>query len=249
MSCCTPTRCPALVPKEAYTAQGTFEEIESPLPHFDKLRYYIISKGNSERAVVVYHDIYGVDSGRHMAMCDDIAERLKCTVVCPDLYHGVAKNPGDDMSKVKEVAFAHPIEDVQKDLDVIYNTVLSDSKRIATVGFCWGSWVAFHEGARQPEKLKCGVNYHPSLRLEGFFGRKVVDLATSNKLPQLVCPCKDDPAEEQPGGAIPSSTTTFHVFGEQNHGFCSQGDVSQEAVKRDVAKAMELLVDFINEKC
>mmetsp|Transcript_7629 Transcript_7629/g.12346 ORF Transcript_7629/g.12346 Transcript_7629/m.12346 type:complete len:248 (-) Transcript_7629:979-1722(-) len=247
MSCCTETRCPALVPTGEYQAQGKFEEIDSPLAHYEKLRYYIISKGD-DRAVVMYHDIFGVDSGRHVAMCDDIAERLKCTVVCPDLFHGVPLKHGE-MDKLKDVVVAHPIEDVQKELDVIYDKVLSGPQKVASVGFCWGVWLAFHEGTRQPAKLKCGVNFHPSLRVEGFFDRKVVDLATSNKLPQLVCPCKDDPAEEQPGGAIPTSTTTFHVFSEENHGFCSQGDVTQEQVKKDVAEGMELLVKFINENC
>ncbi len=98
-------------------------------------------------------------------------------------------------------------------------------------------------------RLRCGVNFHPSLRLEGFYGGDTKSLAESNKIPQLLFPCKDDPDNVKPGDQceLPETLSTIHPLDEVTHGFSSQGDIGDPVVKRNCEKVFDMAVTFMRQ--
>ena len=92
---------------------------------------------------------------------------------------------------------------------------------------------------------------HPSLSLEQMVcGRPVADLVDRVTKPVLFMPAKGDPDEYRQDGAwhlalkakFPTSETID--FPEENHGFCSRGDVSVPATKAAVEKALSAAINF-----
>jgi len=248
MSCCPPTRC-AVAPPGEYQAQGAFASIKNEATGKD-LRYYAVDgKKNVKAAVVVIADVLGVDTGRHLGVCDSLAEALGCKVVCPDLFHGQPAT-GDMFGTPRfgEMVKEFPPSAVAKDLDVVYKNLVGEAEVLGLIGFCWGSWINYHEAVRgADDRIKCAANFHPSLKLEGFFGGKADDLIAQNTLPMLVCPCKDDMAELKPGGLLPDSAT-ISVFQDMNHGFMTQGDITDKAVHRDVIRGIQLATSYFQAK-
>lgn len=87
MSCCPPTRC-ALTPPGEYTKKG--EEVKVANPKNGKeLRYYKVSpEKESKVAILMLHDIFGMDCGRHFGVADSFMEATGATVIMPDLFRG-----------------------------------------------------------------------------------------------------------------------------------------------------------------
>eukprot|EP01084_Bolivina_argentea_P172006 297965_1 len=84
--------------------------------------------------------------------------------------------------------------------------------KFGQIGFCWGSWVIFHDAARRGG-ASCGVSVHPSTKLETWaFERSQEELAAKVKSPQLLFPCKDDPDNVQPGGSVIAALASAKVL-------------------------------------
>lgn len=244
MSCCPSTRVPALTKSEDYKAKGAQIDL-------DGLDVYEVGSVESKKAILVLADIFGCHSGRHKGIADQLAA-AGYYVVMPDLFHGA---PIKDLKDITTFAPNWPVSKNVPDLDKVYAHLKAKGiAKTGAIGFCWGTWQIFHESKRGAP-LICGVNCHPSLALEGFFGGTPEALAEGVTTPQLVCPCKGDPENVQAGGAVDKilagkdigKNCSFLPFPEQNHGFMTQGDISNEATARDVGKGLLAAVDFFGK--
>lgn len=124
-------------------------------------------------------------------------------------------------------------------------------ERVVVLGFCWGVWAACHTAVAFPEDVIATGGAHPSLKLEGLFGGDG-DVFQGVKCPVLVLPAGNDSAEEYdlPDGKFVkmfAGPTESVRFDGEVHGFVPRGDVSNEATKAAVEKAMSLLLEFTNK--
>ncbi|GBG34015.1 Carboxymethylenebutenolidase-like [Hondaea fermentalgiana] len=243
-ACCPPTRVPALVGPSEHEAQGAFEEIA------EGLRAYVVkpkSGETSKRAVILLNDIFGIATGRHVGVADTIAEGLGCTVVGPDFFRD-DKLGHDQVGTPAMMEFIkrHPLKDLQADLDKVYAWLKPEEvDSIGLLGFCYGAWMVFQESTRLADpRIKAGANFHPSLGIEQVHGGSPETLAAGIKLPQLVCPSKDDPELVRPGGPIPADKATYEIFDLVNHGFMTQGDVKDETVHKCVEAGIKLCTEY-----
>lgn len=70
--------------------------------------------------------------------------------------------------------------------------------------------------------------------------------------PMLMMPCQDDPEGVQEGGAVQAALAKkpfaakcgFVSFKNMKHGFVSQGDVTDDEVRKSVEKAMDATTSF-----
>eukprot|EP00470_Lotharella_oceanica_P007825 CAMPEP_0170185182 /NCGR_PEP_ID=MMETSP0040_2-20121228/35851_1 /TAXON_ID=641309 /ORGANISM="Lotharella oceanica, Strain CCMP622" /LENGTH=253 /DNA_ID=CAMNT_0010431503 /DNA_START=18 /DNA_END=779 /DNA_ORIENTATION=+ len=249
MSCCPPSRC-GLAPPSDYKAKG--KEIK-----LGDLSCYEIGEAK-KGAVVVIADIFGLASGRHKGICDELAEK-GYYVIMPDLYHG-DKCEFADLGTEKLPAFLKKWkpEAWRPDMDAVYKHLEEKKlppKSIGLMGFCWGCWAIWHESARVGEKFAAGVNFHPSIAIEKVFGRTIDDLAKKLKNPMLMCPCKGEPEEVLENGSGHKimlkkdfgKACEFISFLDMQHGFVSQGDVSKKEIKDNVTKALDGALTFLGK--
>lgn len=231
--CCPESRCPAL--QKAIPGSGKVV----PVSDFEA---YLSGPPDSKRVIIVIADIFGFKSGRHFGICDHFAEN-GYHVIMPDLMKGA--QVGNDFATFLK---RFPIEDLQQTLDVVYDKLIPPScEMVGMIGFCMGSWIIFHESKRNVlEKFSCGVNCHPSVAIEGLFGRDVDALSKSIKHPMLLIPTKGDHASVQKGTFLESSPgITIIDCSHQAHGFVSQGDVeTNEQVCKDVLMVMNRSLEF-----
>lgn len=252
--CCPPTRVtPALTKPDDYVPVGTKISLAD-----GALDAYITGEAHAGngKAVVVIHDIFGWQSGRHMNIADQLADSLEALVIIPDLYHGDKLEMADlGTPRLGEFLKEWAPEKWTPDMDTIY-AFLAEKKsntKVALMGFCWGSWAVARESARNAP-IVCGVNAHPSWAIEGMYEGSPTELGAAINHPQLVMACKDDPDGVKPGGeAMKAMLGKFekadvcktHVFEESNHGFVSQGDLTDKVTLRDVTVAMQMAETFI----
>uniref|UniRef100_A0A0G4I3T4 Dienelactone hydrolase domain-containing protein n=1 Tax=Chromera velia CCMP2878 TaxID=1169474 RepID=A0A0G4I3T4_9ALVE len=241
--CCPSTRVPALEDPSKYEKKGKIEEIEG-------VKTYIVGEP-SKNAVFVIADVFGYDSGRHFGIADQLADE-GYYVVMPDLFEGDRLTFADlGTPRLGEFIMKFKPNVWQPLADKIYaHLAAKGAQKIGAIGFCWGCWAIFHESSRG--KLACGVNCHPSLRIESMMGGDVEALTEQVQAPMLMFPCQDDPENTQPDGSVMKilkgkkfgDACDCFRFGEQNHGFVSQGDLSVPATARDVEEAMKRTVAF-----
>ena len=98
VGCCPPgSMGPAMVPLDATTKlpRGTMIEIPSPsceLVGMQPMPCYCtgpLLDPTTKRLVMIFSDVYGVDSGNTKVFADQLAQRLDCPVIIPDLFRGV----------------------------------------------------------------------------------------------------------------------------------------------------------------
>lgn len=249
--CCPPTRVvPALVKPGDYTPTGTDINL-------DGLDAYVagLEHAGTGKAVVVFADVFGSKSGRHANIADQVAESLKAVVVLPDLFHG-DKIEFSDLAtpRLGEFIGTWSCEKWQPDMDKVYAYLgeKGNAANVGLMGFCFGAWMIYRESARGAP-IKCCVSAHPAWGAEGAHGGTPASLAAQIQHPQLTMPCSDDPEDCHPDKELVqilskkecAKTNQHHLFTEQNHGFLSQGDLSVEALARDVKVAMDLTQEFM----
>eukprot|EP01130_Rhizamoeba_saxonica_P002491 TRINITY_DN12283_c0_g1_i1.p1 TRINITY_DN12283_c0_g1~~TRINITY_DN12283_c0_g1_i1.p1 ORF type:complete len:263 (+),score=78.04 TRINITY_DN12283_c0_g1_i1:38-790(+) len=246
MSCCPAGSWPSL--KTDYQPKG--ETIQ-----LDDLPVYIKGDQPNEKAILVIHDVFGVDSGRTKNIVDHLAQE-GYLVVLPDFYRG-DNIPSLDVIKEWAPKFDY-LPNLQIDVreKVLPFLVENGVKSIGLLGFCWGSWMVFQVSGDETldtSLFKAGVNFHPSLALEPYvFERSVTDLAGRvENTPQLLLSASNDPDFVQPDGEVLQilnskfEGSAGHFFEEQQHGWVNRGDLEVEATKRDVEKALQLGIDFL----
>jgi len=247
-SCCPEASWPSL--DTGYTATGTQEKRNG---------YDLYTVGSGTKAIVVIPDVFGIDSGRTKAICDQLADR-GYLVVLPDLFKGQPLTM-DEMhaGKFGEWAARFPFETVLRPIlvdDII--PWLKQEKGVTKVGlagFCFGSWVVFHVSAIAGA-VDCGVNFHPSLRLEEMCWQGSTDgLAQNVTCPQLLLSAGNDPESVREGGSVIAilqekpfgKDCAVKDFPDMAHGWVNRGDLSDANCYRDIGLAIQIAIAFFDK--
>eukprot|EP00211_Chloroparvula_japonica_P015036 CAMPEP_0119119724 /NCGR_PEP_ID=MMETSP1310-20130426/1087_1 /TAXON_ID=464262 /ORGANISM="Genus nov. species nov., Strain RCC2339" /LENGTH=253 /DNA_ID=CAMNT_0007109171 /DNA_START=78 /DNA_END=836 /DNA_ORIENTATION=- len=252
MACCPPGSLPPLLEND-YKPCGEVITTEG-------LQVYEVGANNKNNnvAVVVFYDIFGFASDgetkvRHI--CDQLAATLQCRVVLPDYYKG-DKWPVDAPLDEKLFAWIQtfPWSKVSPEhAKVLRHLKNAGVAKYSAIGFCWGAWGIFHAAAEESPELPmaCGVNCHPSVRIEGFFGSNEVALAKKVRAPQILFPAGNDPDNVKEGGEVLKALESAgvaaetHVFPDMVHGFMTRGDINDANTKRDVADCFARAAAYI----
>eukprot|EP00008_Paramoeba_atlantica_P014860 CAMPEP_0201478302 /NCGR_PEP_ID=MMETSP0151_2-20130828/3190_1 /ASSEMBLY_ACC=CAM_ASM_000257 /TAXON_ID=200890 /ORGANISM="Paramoeba atlantica, Strain 621/1 / CCAP 1560/9" /LENGTH=266 /DNA_ID=CAMNT_0047859353 /DNA_START=54 /DNA_END=854 /DNA_ORIENTATION=- len=255
MACCPPGSLPAL--RTEYNAVGKVFKVG------DLDVYQVGEKEGASSAIVVAYDIFGFEGqSRIRAICDQLASETGLPVYLPDYYRG-GKWPADKdlneqtmpelMTWLKTLPWNEKVKpDHEK---VVAYLGEKGIKNYGMIGFCWGCWANFKaavDAETHPTKMKCAVNCHPSVKLEGVFGSSEVELAKTLKCAQLLLPAGNDEANLKEGGDVvkalqnnegiagaPEDRVEVHVYPDMVHGFVTRGSLDDEKVARDVKDSLE----------
>ena len=136
--CCPAASLPALTPRERYTPRGEVLEV-------DALPVYVVGDvaRAGGRAVIVSYDIYGFDSGRIRAVCDEIAD-AGYLVVLPDFFRGDAwsqeraeREPDAKAGWIKSMSDPTAVSDDLSKRALPY-LASRGATVVGVVGFCFG---------------------------------------------------------------------------------------------------------------
>ena len=236
-------------------SEGSLSANYSPLGHeidLDGLPCYVVGS-STEKAIVLYYDIFGYNGGRTRLICDQLAD-AGYFVMLPDIMRGDAWPADKTMETLMEWLKNFPWDPlIQKDTDNVLGHIKSkDIKSIGCLGFCAGAWGVFH--LCQNPIIKCGASIHPSVQIGSNFGETPEDLAELLKCPQLLYAAGNDLEIYKPGGKVYECLTKkfgnendIREFPEMNHGFASRGDLQKSEVSRDVKLVMEGVVAFFKK--
>lgn len=225
--------------------------------------------GGTERAVVVFQDVCGIHVGRHKQFCDMLAEK-GYGAVAPDFTgkDPIVANPpqfgvtclclasvlfgyccGGYARKTRALSWEGAMGYLVMDCVVPWMRQKGATK-LASVGFCWGSYGAMCCG-KFPNVFSCNASFHPST--EGVCkSTQEDDLAVCRaaKVPQLVVATSMESDKWKPNGAAQRAceedgTQTFWLLEEkQRHGFMMRGDTSNEETRASVKKWMATMFEF-----
>ena len=100
--------------------------------------------------------------------------------------------------------------------------------------------------------------FHPSLR-----GSKAVEIVRNVRRPMMLCPCKDDAKEVQPGGSLAEVLTSVferggarglsgftegfeavRPFPSMLHGFMTRGPLSDEGIASEYREGLQLMCRY-----
>lgn len=225
----------------------------------------------SQKAVIVFQDVFGIHSGRHKQFCDMLAEKGYGTVM-PDLtgQDPIVKAPqyGSSCScfwgflcafacgsfKKKTAALSWEARLKQITIDGLVPWMKEKgATKLASVGFCWGTYGAMNCG-RYPEHFSCNASFHPST--EGFCKNCKEDdleLCRAVRVPQLVVATSMESAKWKPDGDAHKvcNTTgvsvTWLLEEKEKHGFMMRGDTKKPETLAALKKYMDMLINFFGD--
>ncbi|KAL4635153.1 Carboxymethylenebutenolidase-like [Arapaima gigas] len=132
---------------------GLGEEVQ-----IEHIKAYVTKPSvDSDKAVIVIHDIFGwqLPNTRYMA---DLLASNGYVAVCPDLF--VGKEPwsqSNDWSTFQKWLEDKKATNINKEVDAVlkYLSQKCGAKRIVAVGFCWGGVATHHLGLHYPQIKAC----------------------------------------------------------------------------------------------
>jgi dienelactone hydrolase len=258
-SCCPPDSTPYLAAD--YAAKGA--KINA-----DGTTCYATGAADANTVILLLPDVWGWDSGRTRAIADLLADALSARCYVPKLLQpaleggtdGDGLPPDFDIGArgaefgpwAKQITWGEVVKPALVALLAhAKGAAAAAEPKVGVVGCCWGAWAAFHASA-ELEGIGAGVCFHPSAHIEaGLFGGDNGALAAATRAPFLLLPAGNDPTVYDEGGEMfaalrPGSATCR--FGEMKHGWVPRGDLADEAVRRDVEKALADATAFFNAK-
>ena len=174
------------------------------------------TSNKKHRVVVVFTDVYGLESGNHKAFCDTIQEELNksfpTTVYCPDLFYGhplmrqwgLPDGINLFLGGLWSILWGLKGRCSAVKIDKMLTEIIEPNVKatgcnlpVGVVGFCFGGWVVARALALNSTNsiFGFGVGIHPGLNVESLVrgGTSEMDLAerTRNK-PILFLPAKQD---------------------------------------------------------
>jgi len=203
--------------------------------------------------VIVFPDIFGLDSGRTKQIVDELAIAGFVTVL-PDVF-GKDAWSSSDWSTFGDWVKKTPWDKI--------NTIVSKLvayleglgvKSFGIIGFCWGTYPVVRACASG--KFAAGVGFHPSHpRVIDVFGEDEKAILNAIKCPQLMLPAGNDPDTLKTKGSTEEilskkefgKDNQFIEFPDMQHGWSNRGDVSEPKIDRDVRAAMELATAFLQK--
>ncbi|XP_075253646.1 uncharacterized protein LOC142345473 [Convolutriloba macropyga] len=218
-----------------------------------EIKLYIV--GSGDKVVLHYYDIFGMNGGRTKFLCDRLAREVWCKVVMLDIYRGEScagkpMTPEFLIPFVKQFTSQIVVADTKATIEYLKSE--HKATTFAATGTCWGSWAIFHCCA-EGVPLECGVNFHPSIRLEEMIGNDLMPLVNKVKVPQLMLPAGNDPENIKPGGevikAMEANGVTVEVkdYPKQIHGYMARADLSDAESVADIEDATRRAVAFLKK--
>jgi carboxymethylenebutenolidase len=240
-SCCPPNSIPYVAPPSDYKDQGEFIQIG------DVMNTYVTGPSDSKSALILVHDIFGLNAGRHHLLCDAFAEN-KWRVYMPDLFLGESNINVDgtiDRAKAATQTWAKAAPLLEEKL--IPYIQAAGAEKIAVVGFCFGYYIAAH--LNTTGKVVAAGGAHPSL-----YNReaKAAEIVERYQAPIICLTAGNDRVEEKPGGEEQNIVNSksfgnkcvFKEFPDMTHGWVCRGDANNEQIAAAVKEAFETLQSF-----
>eukprot|EP00929_Paragymnodinium_shiwhaense_P079352 TRINITY_DN41302_c0_g1_i1.p1 TRINITY_DN41302_c0_g1~~TRINITY_DN41302_c0_g1_i1.p1 ORF type:complete len:309 (-),score=67.33 TRINITY_DN41302_c0_g1_i1:117-1043(-) len=216
---CCPGQSAGFLPQDVnYACKGKMQDLKG-------VQAYVVGN-KSSKAVVMVHDVFGVHSGRHKQLADEIAKR-GFLVVVPDFF----ESTGGGLFGKEVPGFGMPLGMMLKFLWMLMSGKMKgftskhpwdpDCKRIwmqavapwlkeqgctsaGLVSFCWGAYVAMHAAGVQPVVLPVTANvlFHPSFHgaAAHFKEDQEAIIKAAAKAPTAVYSTSMEPKSWQPGG-------------------------------------------------
>lgn len=165
--------------------------------HTHSISCYVSGDPKWKTAIIVCHDVFGKDMGKHKALCDALAAGGHY-VICPDFFEGGSIEP---YYKSKEVPAGlewlrrFNWQHCSNILEHVYLHLEENGiKKVGAIGFCWGCWVVA-KMTQDHAKCQAGVWAHPSVFVgkDLYEGETEHELAAAVKSPTLIMPSKQEP--------------------------------------------------------
>jgi dienelactone hydrolase len=273
-SCCPPGSIGIKQGVEGSASEITPDQIVVPkslgqMVTYQDLEIYTSGNVGAKSAVVVLPEVFGIASGRLKNIADQLASQGYYAVlpkVQPGSPYVTEVWENDGYGRGLEWGFEPlaawltaelPWEKTQPRLAKVLEYVKSTgATKIGMIGFCWGSWAIFKAAAEWPDVIACGVNCHPSVRLEEvLFNQSQNELAEKINCPMALLAAGNDVPNTKAGGDFQKifnrkpfgPDCLFQEFPEMEHGWVSRGDDKVPTVKRDVEKALEISYEFLKK--
>lgn len=272
--CCPPDAEPFAEAPKDYTPQGRSLTITAS--DGSPMRLYLVGEGNagSKAGVIVAHDIFGGDSGRHKQLCDQLAAEGGYVVAMPDLFHGLYDQGEADLwppfwkapfylaqvfGKLAPLKPWSP-RGVGDDVRIAYAELATlGVERVGMVGFCYGAYIVMRASAEgELPGMVAGVSVHPSVHSLAPLGDvREEDVVRGCRCPQLVLSTVSEPEAWQSGGAVENWLKALpSPLGGQSslqdipppvrHGFATRGNMADPNVAREVRNVYDKTLDFFN---
>ncbi|RHY27291.1 hypothetical protein DYB32_008883 [Aphanomyces invadans] len=252
MSCCPPTSLPPM---------PTTSAKESMLMGTTNVFFY--DNPASDRCVLVFPDVFGVDSGRTKDNCIRLSALYKVVLIEMNAANDFPLAEQDTpwpwpvewirklvlQVRIIKWARARPFDKLQPKIDhvVTYMKTHHNVAKFGAMGYCWGAWVVAKYSTLPDTPLACGISFHPSWRVEDVstgWG-KAAKLGDLIRVPQLVLSAGDDPAFVKPGNSVDMSLQSkpfeskLREFSTMTHGWVNRGDLTIPEVAQGVREAWD----------
>lgn len=229
--CCTPSAHPPIAGGDSIGAPlvGQFVVLTPPQAPEDSFECYLSFPERKSRGVMLLAtDIFGLHTGRHAQMCDELAA-AGFIAACPDLFgdgraRAEALNPSWPIKTLPNIcgllckiswmkrALKLPWDVIARKIEHTLSHVLSEHGRrlpgaaplagCGAVGLCWGASIV----ARLLSDSEAARLPMPIIGGVGFHpslrGKEGETLVGAVTRPFLLCPAGDDPVNVQPSGAL-----------------------------------------------
>lgn len=239
-SCCPPGSWPALKAPSDYLPTGSVSNL-GDLPIYT-------SGSPGDAAILVWPEVFGWE-GRLKNICDQLASE-GYFVVMPDHMRGETMATGGQgfLKKWADYDSVTGPDITDKLLPYLKQNGVT---KIGAIGFCWGAWV-IHRASAAGVPLLCGACCHPSVRLENMADGPGDEMALAEKVrcPMLMAAAGNDPENVKEGGAVSNilmqrfPSSVIRSFPNQQHGWVSRGDVTDDAVASGVRDALQMCQEF-----
>lgn len=236
--------------------------------------YVAMPSAAATQGVIMFTDMFGVNTGRHKQFCDMLAGN-GYLAVCPDFigerpYMSSLSTPSFGMNYCcaveflfkffsgnfgrKTKSFAWETYMKQKVMgELVPWMKMKGVSSFAAVGFCWGTYGAM-KCAAYPE-FKCCAGFHPST--EGFCkntGEDDLEVCRSIKCPQLMIATKSESEKWRPNGeahkacemALPGKVT-WHLQDNAMHGYMTRGDTLKPETMEAVKYGFESMMTLFKQ--
>lgn len=177
----------------------------------------MVGEKNPTTVILAFTDVFGVLSGRHRRICDDVAAAVPGSLVClPDLFHGdpIAPDYSDCALPQTRLALCLPMMVYRIRYRFGWGQVDPEIQRLVdslkaqhavpfmAFGFCFGGYVLIK--ACTLGCFSAGVGFHPSpwlCKLQSHpHTQTVPELAKEVTCPLLMVPASNDETTIKPGG-------------------------------------------------
>ena len=255
--CCPPDSLPSLVVD--YKPVGTLKKYEN-------IEFYAVGDPKN-KAVIVVPDVWGFNGGRIRAIADLISKTGHYVVVpkllTPCFEEGtdndglpndfdMSSRGGDFFTWIKTFSWETSFKPKFVSLfNHLKNENCNSNQGTAMVGFCFGGWACAKVATTKEFPLIDRIIIpHPSVQLEEkAYGGNTVELCEKVKSRVLLLPAGNVDAAYLEGGDIlnafkkgnPWSGVDPKPYKAMSHGFCTRGDVKDDATQIAVKTCLDTI--------